>query len=48
MPDISTRQLAHVIWQSFKLPFYCLVDANPFGIQIMAVYKYGSNVSTGK
>jgi meiotic recombination protein SPO11 len=42
MPDIQTRKLAHEIYSKFKLPSYCLVDANPFGIQIMIIYKYGS------
>jgi meiotic recombination protein SPO11 len=46
MPDICTRQLANIIWKKFNLPSYCLIDANPYGIQIMIVYKYGSAVSS--
>lgn len=44
MPDTCTRQIVNLIWLKFKLPSYCLVDANPFGIQIMLIYKYGSIV----
>ena len=26
----------------FDIRFFCLTDANPYGIQIMMIYKYGS------
>lgn len=45
MPDIQTRRLAHEIYKKFKLPSYCLIDANPFGIQIMIIYKYGTQLN---
>ena len=44
VPDISTRQLVHLMSEKFAqdLRFFCLTDANPYGIQIMSIYKYGS------
>jgi meiotic recombination protein SPO11 len=44
MPDVCTRQLVNLIWKKFKLITYCLIDANPYGIQIYTIYKYGSIV----
>ena len=40
--DLSTRQLAHEL--SFKrgIPSVVLVDCDPYGLEIMLVYKYGS------
>jgi len=42
VPDLSTRQLAHEL--SFKrgIPSAVLVDCDPYGLEIMLVYKYGS------
>lgn len=45
VPDLSTRQLLRLLHDSLAIKFYCLTDANPYGIQIMTVYKYGSKVS---
>ncbi|XP_071744765.1 meiotic recombination protein SPO11 isoform X2 [Lepeophtheirus salmonis] len=42
VPDVNTRQLLHRIYQCFKLPMFALVDGDPYGIDIMFVYKYGS------
>ncbi|ESO00224.1 hypothetical protein HELRODRAFT_83227 [Helobdella robusta] len=41
-PDVNTRLLVKMIWDKFKLPIYCLVDADPHGIEILSTYKYGS------
>ncbi|KAL1123776.1 hypothetical protein AAG570_001549 [Ranatra chinensis] len=41
-PDMNTRLLVHMIWSQLSLPIYALVDADPFGIEIMCVYRYGS------
>ncbi|CAG5115810.1 unnamed protein product [Candidula unifasciata] len=41
-PDNGTRLMLKQLWMTFKLPIFLLVDADPHGIEIMAVYKYGS------
>ncbi|XP_025109277.1 meiotic recombination protein SPO11-like isoform X2 [Pomacea canaliculata] len=41
-PDIGTRLLVHKLWETFHLPTFALMDADPHGIAIMLVYKYGS------
>ncbi|KAH9504116.1 endodeoxyribonuclease [Bulinus truncatus] len=41
-PDNATRMLLQEIYISHRLPIFILVDADPHGIEIMAVYKYGS------
>lgn len=33
------------IWDDCKCPIYALVDADPYGIEIMLTYRYGSLVS---
>ena len=42
VPDLSTRQLVHRLSTEGGLPAAALVDCDPFGIEIMFVYKYGS------
>uniref|UniRef100_A0A0E0D6X1 DNA topoisomerase (ATP-hydrolyzing) n=1 Tax=Oryza meridionalis TaxID=40149 RepID=A0A0E0D6X1_9ORYZ len=37
-PDIPTRR--HILF--LHLPVYCLVDADPYGFDILATYKFGS------
>ncbi|XP_055914986.1 meiotic recombination protein W68 [Eupeodes corollae] len=41
-PDLGTRLMVKRIWDDFHLPIYALVDADPYGIEIMLVYRYGS------
>lgn len=41
-PDMNTRMLLNRLWREFSPKFYILVDADPYGIEIMTVYKYGS------
>lgn len=41
-PDISTRWILHKLCQENHLPIYALVDGDPFGIEIMLIYRYGS------
>ncbi|GFO04714.1 meiotic recombination protein spo11 [Plakobranchus ocellatus] len=41
-PDIGTRLLLRQLWTRYHIPVFVLVDADPHGIEIMAVYKYGS------
>ncbi|QSL64903.1 hypothetical protein MERGE_002207 [Pneumocystis wakefieldiae] len=50
-PDISTREFLHMISKSISTspspykrstPILCLVDYDPYGINILATYKFGS------
>uniref|UniRef100_UPI00358FF562 meiotic recombination protein SPO11 n=1 Tax=Myxine glutinosa TaxID=7769 RepID=UPI00358FF562 len=42
VPDVNTRLLLHKISNAFPIPIFALVDADPHGIEIMTIYKYGS------
>ncbi|OCT62417.1 meiotic recombination protein SPO11 isoform X2 [Xenopus laevis] len=42
VPDLNTRLLTRKLWDSFHIPIFTLVDADPYGIEIMCIYKYGS------
>ncbi|XP_016284208.1 meiotic recombination protein SPO11 isoform X3 [Monodelphis domestica] len=42
VPDLNTRLLVKKLWDTFHLPIFTLVDADPHGIEIMCIYKYGS------
>ncbi|XP_004717198.1 meiotic recombination protein SPO11 isoform X1 [Echinops telfairi] len=42
VPDLNTRLLVKKLWDLFHLPLFTLVDADPHGIEIMCIYKYGS------
>ncbi|XP_060602471.1 meiotic recombination protein SPO11-like isoform X3 [Ruditapes philippinarum] len=41
-PDMNTRMLLKILWDNFSIPILVLVDADPHGIEIMTVYKFGS------
>ncbi|GFR88742.1 meiotic recombination protein SPO11 [Elysia marginata] len=41
-PDNGTLLLLRQLWTIYHLPIFVLVDADPHGIEIMAVYKFGS------
>ncbi|XP_042318494.1 meiotic recombination protein SPO11 isoform X3 [Sceloporus undulatus] len=42
VPDVNTRLLVRKLWDSCHVPIFALVDADPHGIEIMCIYKYGS------
>ncbi|XP_053429631.1 meiotic recombination protein SPO11 [Nycticebus coucang] len=42
VPDLNTRLLIKKLWDTFRTPVFTLVDADPYGIEIMCIYKYGS------
>uniref|UniRef100_M3XKK5 DNA topoisomerase (ATP-hydrolyzing) n=2 Tax=Latimeria chalumnae TaxID=7897 RepID=M3XKK5_LATCH len=42
VPDLNTRLLVRKLWDTFHIPIFALVDADPHGIEIMCIYKYGS------
>ncbi|KAK6632089.1 hypothetical protein RUM44_007119 [Polyplax serrata] len=41
-PDVSTRMLVCKIWEHLKIPILALNDADPYGFEIMCVYRFGS------
>ncbi|TDL22668.1 topoisomerase acting in meiosis [Rickenella mellea] len=43
-PDLATRQLVKTLSDNLtaSIPIMALVDADPYGIDIMSVYRYGS------
>jgi meiotic recombination protein SPO11 len=43
-PDLCTRELCARLWRELQLPVLALTDADPHGLHIAAVYKFGSNV----
>ena len=47
-PDVSTRLLVRLLWKSLGVPVFVLVDADPHGIEIMCVYRFGSLVSLSR
>jgi hypothetical protein len=44
-PDVATRLLVRLLWKSLGVPVLILMDADPHGIEIMCVYRFGSLVS---
>lgn len=38
--------LTYRLWKSTGIPIFVLVDADPYGIEIMCVYRFGSLTST--
>ncbi|XP_046897163.1 meiotic recombination protein SPO11 isoform X5 [Hypomesus transpacificus] len=42
VPDVNSRLMVRKIWDSLHIPIFALVDADPHGIEIMCIYKYGS------
>ncbi|XP_051735926.1 meiotic recombination protein SPO11 isoform X2 [Ctenopharyngodon idella] len=42
MPDVNSRLMVRKLWDALHIPVFALVDADPHGIEIMCVYKYGS------
>lgn len=41
-PDINTRLMVRKLWDALHIPTLALVDADPHGMEILMVYKYGS------
>ncbi|XP_014664431.1 PREDICTED: meiotic recombination protein SPO11-like isoform X2 [Priapulus caudatus] len=42
MPDVNSRLMVRKLADTLQLPTLALVDADPHGVEIMCVYKYGS------
>uniref|UniRef100_A0AAQ6APU9 DNA topoisomerase (ATP-hydrolyzing) n=1 Tax=Amphiprion ocellaris TaxID=80972 RepID=A0AAQ6APU9_AMPOC len=45
VPDVNSRLMVRKLWDVLQIPIFALVDADPHGIEIMCIYKYGSVVS---
>ncbi|EYU27433.1 hypothetical protein MIMGU_mgv1a019434mg [Erythranthe guttata] len=41
-PDVPTRRFLHLLIEKLRLPVYCLVDCDPYGIDILATFRFGS------
>jgi meiotic recombination protein SPO11 len=41
-PDLNTRQFLHRLWRELAIPVLALVDADPFGVEILLTYRFGS------
>ncbi|XP_071807575.1 meiotic recombination protein SPO11-like [Asterias amurensis] len=41
-PDVNTRLMVRKLWDVLQIPVLCLVDADPHGLEILCVYKFGS------
>lgn len=44
-PDFTTRKFVKICAESLSIPVLALTDCDPWGIEIVCVYKYGSLVS---
>ncbi|XP_075898298.1 meiotic recombination protein SPO11 [Nelusetta ayraudi] len=42
IPDVNSRLMVRKLWDTLRVPVFALVDADPHGIEIMCIYKYGS------
>ncbi|XP_078092173.1 meiotic recombination protein SPO11 [Mustelus asterias] len=42
VPDLNTRLMVRKLWDVLHIPVFALMDADPHGIEIMCIYKYGS------
>uniref|UniRef100_A0A8C9XA86 DNA topoisomerase (ATP-hydrolyzing) n=1 Tax=Sander lucioperca TaxID=283035 RepID=A0A8C9XA86_SANLU len=45
VPDVNSRLMVRKLWDTLHIPIFALVDADPHGIEIMCIYKYGSAMS---
>ncbi|CAA6657318.1 unnamed protein product [Spirodela intermedia] len=41
-PDVSTRRFLKRLVENLCLPVYCLVDCDPYGLDILMTYRFGS------
>ncbi|XP_010900615.3 meiotic recombination protein SPO11 [Esox lucius] len=42
VPDVNSRLMVRKLWDTLHVPVFALVDADPHGVEIMSIYKYGS------
>ncbi|KAG8201900.1 hypothetical protein JTE90_027378 [Oedothorax gibbosus] len=41
-PDVNTREMLRKLFDTLHIPVLGLVDADPYGIEILSIYKFGS------
>ncbi|XP_020583822.1 meiotic recombination protein SPO11-1 isoform X3 [Phalaenopsis equestris] len=41
-PDVPTRRFLRLLVKELHLPAYCLVDFDPYGFDILTIYRFGS------
>ncbi|KAK4484761.1 hypothetical protein RD792_007355 [Penstemon davidsonii] len=41
-PDVPTRRFLRLLVEKLRLPVYCLVDCDPYGIDILTTFRFGS------
>ncbi|XP_073125743.1 meiotic recombination protein SPO11-1 isoform X2 [Henckelia pumila] len=41
-PDVPTRRFLRLLSKTLHLPIYCLVDCDPYGIDILMTFRFGS------
>ncbi|XP_068086985.1 meiotic recombination protein SPO11 [Anabrus simplex] len=41
-PDVNTRLLLRRLWDDLGIPIWALLDADPYGIEILCIYRFGS------
>ncbi|XP_058801823.1 meiotic recombination protein W68 [Phymastichus coffea] len=46
-PDIPSRMIVSLLSEKAALPVYALVDADPYGFEIMCVYRFGTSNNSG-
>ncbi|TRY60858.1 hypothetical protein DNTS_035129, partial [Danionella cerebrum] len=42
VPDVNSRLMVRKLRDTLQIPVFALVDSDPYGIEIMCIYKYGS------
>ncbi|KAK9510505.1 hypothetical protein O3M35_005278 [Rhynocoris fuscipes] len=42
VPDMNTRVLVKCLHERLSLPIFMIADADPYGIEIMSIYRFGS------
>ena len=41
-PDWNTRAFIQILWNTFEIPIFGLVDGDGHGLEILCTFKYGS------
>ncbi|CAG2176077.1 unnamed protein product [Oppiella nova] len=41
-PDMNTRAFIHILWNSFEIPVFGLVDGDAHGLEILCTFRHGS------
>ncbi|KAG7228143.1 hypothetical protein INR49_013426 [Caranx melampygus] len=39
VPDVNSRLMVRKLWDTLHIPIFALVDADPYGIEIMSIYN---------